>query len=222
MNITIDHDIIPVSPFAEQQALSMRVLRTPHERQSIAELRRLSPACVEDDLGLGLSHFETVRDQIGMVLAYERQRHVVATLRFVPNGHGMTGLERLPCKAALPPDILGPDSWECGRVVVDPNDRRSDVLGRCFSLALMEITRTRRVERFYAIATPLVARLWRRYGMQVAATIHGASGNEYQVVQGRAIDVAAALKLPMGLLTTVHTPAGPVNQTAPRPALALT
>lgn len=205
MSITIPHDIRQVTTPAEQQPLLMRVLRTPQERQSIADLRRLSPAGVEDDLGLGLAPFETVRDHIGTVLAYEHHRRMVATLRFVPCGYDMTGLERLSSKDALPPGILGPDSWECGRVVVAPEDRHADVLGQCFSLALMEITRTRRVERFYAIATPIVARLWRRYGMQEAATIHGASGSEYRVVQGRVIDVAAALKLPIGLLTPART-----------------
>ncbi len=215
MHITIDRGTAPAVMPLEQRALSMRVLRTPNERESIADLRRLSPAGVEDDLGLGLTSFETVRDQIGMVLAYERQHRVVATLRFVPCGRGMTGLERLPrkAKAALPSNILGADSWECGRVVVAPESRRSDVLGQCFSLALMEITRTQRVERFYAIATPIVARLWRRFGMQMAATVHGTSGNEYQVVQGRVVDVATALKLPIGLLAPRRSAGGNGSET---------
>lgn len=207
MHIALANDMPKAIRLNERPQLSMRVLHTSEQRLSIAELRRLSPVGVEDDLGLGLSPFENVRDQIGTVLAYERDRRLVATLRFVPSGHGMTGLERLLYRAALPKDIVTPHSCEVGRVVVAPEDRHPDMLGQCFSLALVEITRMRPVKQFYAIATPLVARLWRRYGMQVAATIHGVSGTEYKVIQGRAVDVAKALKLPKNLLMPGPSPA---------------
>lgn len=202
MPITSANEVGSTSPLRGQQPLSMHLLRGPQDRQSIAHLRRLSPSGVEDDLGLGLAPFEAVRDQIGMVLAYQRDHRVVATLRFVPSGRGMTGLERLPGKTALPPNILSPGSWEVGRVVVAPEERHNDILAQCFSIALMEILRTQVVQRFYAIATPVVARLWRRYGMQLATTVHGASGQEYKVVVGRVADVAAALGLPIDLSTT--------------------
>lgn len=214
MQITLAHHAALTGMPTPQQPLSMRLLRGPQERQSIAHLRQLSPSGVEDDLGLGLAPFEADRDQMGMVLAYQREQRVVATLRFVPSGRGITGLERLPAEAALPPNIVGRGSWEVGRVVVAPDERHNDILGQCFSIALMEILRTQVVQRFYAIATPVVARLWRRYGMQLAATIHGASGQEYKVVVGAVSEVAAALHVPLGLLAS-QSPAEPITQTTP-------
>ena len=176
-------------------ALTLRVLPTPEDRLAIAGLRKLSASAVEDDLGFGLSPFETIRDQIGMVAGIERGGRTIATIRFVPSGHGMTGLERLAPGVKLDPGIVTPHSWEVGRLIVAPEERHPDLLGQCFTLALMELVRTRKVERFYAIATPLMARLWRRFGMRVSTMVRGASGTEYAVVHGRAADVAAALKL---------------------------
>lgn len=186
---------IPSAVAAFDDALTLRTLPTPEERLAIAGLRKLSASAVEDDLGFGLSPFETVRDQIGMVAAIERGGCTIATIRFVPSGHGMTGLERLAPGVALEPGIVGPHSWEVGRLIVAPEERHPELLGQCFTLALTELVRTRKVERFYAIATPLMARLWRRFGMRVATMVRGASGTEYAIVHGRAADVAAALKL---------------------------
>lgn len=215
MQVNFAHHAALTGMPAPQQPLSMRLLRGPQERQSIAHLRRLLPSG-EDDLGLGLAPFEADRDQMGMVLAYERGQRVVATLRFVPSGRGITGLERLPAEAALPPNILGQGSWEVGRVVVAPEERHNDILGQCFSIALMEILRTHVVQRFYAIAaTPVGARLWRRYGMQLAATIHGASGQEYKVVVGAVNEVAAALHVPLGLVAAAQSPAEPLAPATP-------
>ncbi|QIM53969.1 hypothetical protein [Hydrogenophaga crocea] len=191
---------------AGEPSLFQRTLRTPEQRTSIAELRKLSASAVEEDLRLGLGHVDIVRDQIGMVFAYEREGRVVATLRFVPSGHGLTGLERLAGRVKLPLGIVAPGSWEVGRVVVAPEARHPDLLGQCFSLALVEIVRAQNARRFYAIATPLIARLWRRYGMQETAAIRGVSGKEYKIMQGRPVDVGAALHMPAGLLTSATGP----------------
>jgi hypothetical protein len=196
------HGPVAKGPFDD---LTLRVLSTPEERVAIAALRKLSASAVEDDLGFGLSPFETVRDQIGMVAAIERDGVPIATIRLVPSGHGMTGLERL-APGALEPGIVVPHSWEVGRLIVAPEERHPDLLGQCFVMALTELVRTRRVEHFYAIATPLMARLWRRFGMRVATTLRGASGKEFAVVHGSAQTVAAALKFaPQLLARTTRT-----------------
>ena len=206
-------DPVPTGAFAvAEPPLAIRVLPTPEARMAIVGLRKLSASAVEDDLGFGLGPFETVRDQIGMVAAIEREGRAIATIRFVPSGHGMTGLERLQPEAALPAGIVTAHSWEVGRLIVAPEHRHPELLGQCFTLALAELVRTRRVERFYAIATPLMARLWRRFGMKVAATVRGASGTEYAVVSGRAADVAAALDRPAPL--PGHGRALPVREAA--------
>ncbi len=193
--------------------LALRVLHTPEERLAIAALRKLSASAVEDDLGFALGPFETVRDQIGLVAALEREGQAIATIRFVPSGHGMTGLERLHPGTALPPGIVTPHSWEVGRLIVAPEERRPELLGQCFALALEALARSHRVDRFYAIATPLMARLWRRFGMATAAAVHGASGTEYKVVSGRALDVARALGV-AGDALAPHAVAAPAPQAA--------
>lgn len=179
--------------------LALRVLRTPAQRAAIARLRCLSPAGVEDDLGLQLRPFEAARDEAGVVAALCRGEQVIATIRFVPSGQGLTGAERLSERLSDETDFLGPGNWEVGRLVVDPQERDPALLGRCLALALVELVRTREVENFYAIATPTMARLWRRFGMRVAAHVQGSSGAPYVVVRGHVTDVAAALSVPTEL-----------------------
>jgi hypothetical protein len=148
---------------------------------------------VEDDLGLELTAAEGRRDEAGMVAAISSGPRIIATIRFVPSGQGLTGAERL--KGGLGPDtrFLGPGGWEVGRLIVAPEDREPKLLSRCLALALTELVRLKEVHHFYAIATPSMARLWRRFGMRIATLLRGASGTPYALVCGAASDVARAL-----------------------------
>lgn len=191
----VDH-LSPVQPLpAVHGILRLRVLRMPAQRPAIAALRALSASAVEDDLNLQLADRESLRDEIGVVAAIYRAGEPIATIRFVPSGHGVTGAERLSAHLGEHPDFLGPGNWEVGRLIVAPDERSPQILGRCLALALAEIVHTRTVQNFYAIATPTMARLWRRFGMTVVAHVSGRSGTPYVVVRGRVQDVARALKM---------------------------
>lgn len=185
-----------VSLRQQSARISLRILHGSAERAEIAWLRKLSASAVEDDLGLGLAPFEAERDQLGVVMAFVRDKQVIGTIRFVPSGHGLTGGERLLEQLGSTPEYIGPGNWEVGRLVVDPDARNPELLARCFTLALTELARVRRVNYFYAIATPTMARLWRRFGMLPASPIQGKSGTPYLLVRGSVQTVAEALRIP--------------------------
>lgn len=177
--------------------LRVKVLSTPEQRQAIAELRKHAPMGVEDDLGAGLMPFESVRDDVGFVVAFYRGAKLIATMRFVPSGHRLTAAERVRGGIGGNTEILGTGNWEVGRLIVDPQERSPEVLQRCLSLALQALIEQREVVHFYAIATPVMARLWRRFGMHPAASLCGASGRKFMLVSGHVSDVAAALEVPL-------------------------
>ena len=188
----------------QSSRVSLRLLRGAAERSEIAWLRKLSASAVEDDLGLQLGPFEAERDELGVVMAFVREGQVIGTIRFVPSGYGLTGGERLIDQIGSTPEYIGLGNWEVGRLVVDPEVRNPELLARCFTLALTELARLRRVNHFYAIATPAMARLWRKFGMQPASPIRGKSGTSYVLVRGSLQSVAASLRLPSMGTATMH------------------
>jgi predicted GNAT family N-acyltransferase len=174
-------------------SLSARVLETPEERMAIADLRRYAPSGVEDDLGLQMSHLESVRDEMAVVTAIERNQQAIGTLRFVPSGHNLTGGERLMRIHNVTLPLHEPGSWEVGRLIVSRDERNPQMLSNCLAMALDELTRLHEVNQFFAIATPAMARLWRRFGLNVVMNLHGASGAPFVLVLGQATDVARIL-----------------------------
>lgn len=196
--------LLPLAALNPEQAgyvagLRLRVLRTARDREDIAGLRRHAAFRVEQDLGLGLKPFEQTRDEIGIVTAVYREQRPLATLRFVPTGHGLTGAERLLQTTKFDASILGEGSWEVGRVIMEPEDRHPDLLLECLSVTLEELMQLEDVRHFHATTTLAMARLWRRVGMRTVLTATGESGGRYALVHGRVADVAAALHLPVPL-----------------------
>lgn len=181
-------DLVDTEP-----ALSIRVLKTPDERLAITELRRHAPAGVEDDLGLRLSPLESVRDEIAVVTAIFRGKQALGTLRFVPSGHNLTGGERLMERADKLLPLREPGSWEVGRLIVAPGERGIQTLTTCLTMALGALTQLHEVKQFYAIATPAMARLWRRFGLREVMNMEGASGNPFVLVLGQAASVERIL-----------------------------
>lgn len=177
--------------------LHVKLLKTPEQRQALAELRKLAPMGVEDDLGAGLMPFESLRDQVGMVIALYRGAKLTATLRFVPSGQRLTAAERVRDGIGGHTEILGGGNWEVGRLIVAPDERSPEVLRQCLHLALRTLVDTQEVGHLYAIATPLMARLWRRVGMHAIAPLRGASGRRFMLVSGHVTEVAAALAVPL-------------------------
>jgi hypothetical protein len=204
MPAAIDLDDSQAAP-----GLRMQVLRTARERQVIASLRRHAAFGVEQDLGLGLVPFEQTRDEIGLVTAVSREQKLLATLRFVPTGHRLTGAERLRDAIEFDSSILGKGSWEVGRMIMEPEDRHPDLLLQCLAVTLEELMQLEDVRHFHATTTLAMARLWRRVGMRTVVTTCGASGTKYALVHGTVEAVAAALQ---------QTQAGPAESHAALPA----
>lgn len=194
----VDLDDVPAAP------LRLRVLRTATDRQAIASLRRHAAFGVEQDLGLGLKALEQTRDEVGLVTAVYRQSHLLATLRFVPTGHRLTGAERLLDTVSFDASILGEGSWEVGRMIMEPEDRHPDLLVQCLTVTLEELMQLEHVRHFHATTTLAMARLWRRVGMRTVVTTSGASGTKYALVHGRVEDVAAALQQSQAKASTGH------------------
>jgi predicted GNAT family N-acyltransferase len=178
------------------------VLATHEQRQAIADLRKHAPMGVEDDLGAGLMPFEAKRDEVGVVNAFYRGSKLLATLRLVPSGQQLSG-QRLTAAECVPggiaegAGILGPGNWEVGRLIVAPEERSPELLQRCLTMALHTLIEMREVEHFYAIATPVMARLWRRFGMHPTAPLCGASGRKFILVSGHVSEVASCLEVPL-------------------------
>jgi hypothetical protein len=192
--------LLPLAGLDPEQAghvpgLRLEVLRSAHQREAIAGLRRHAAFRVEQDLGLGLKDSEQTRDEIGLVTAVYREQRPLATLRFVPTGLGLTGAERLQEKVPFDSSILGEGSWEVGRVIMEPEDRRPDLLLECLTVTLEELMQIEDVRHFHATTTLPMARLWRRVGLHTVITATGESGARYALVHGRVEDVAAALHL---------------------------
>ncbi len=173
--------------------LSIQVLKTEQQRMGIASLRQLAAFGVESDLGLELASFEKVRDEIGIVTAIYRDEKLIATIRFVPTGYGITAAERLRTHRSVGASTFGSHSWEVGRIIMAPEDRDPALLPRCLRLGLTELLKQVRPKYLHASVTLPMARLWRRFGMQTAATVSGVSGARYALVEGDVGEIAATL-----------------------------
>jgi hypothetical protein len=211
--------LLPLAGLKPEQAapvpgLHVRVLRMPGERQIIAGLRRHAAYCVENDLGLGLQPFEQARDEIGHVVGVYRYGRLLASARAVPTGFGLTGAERLMRQVPFDASILGPGSWEIGRVIMEPKDRDPQVLHGCLSACMEELLGTEDARHFHATTTVHMARLWRRVGMRTVATATGASGAHYALVYASVADIMAALHLPRSIAEAPKQPDAPLEACA--------
>jgi hypothetical protein len=120
----------------------------------------------------------------------------IATIRFIPGGHGVTLTERYWGHLTRDSEILGPDNWEVGRLVMAPENRRADLLPRCLALSLVELLDHARVESFHASCLTRMARLYRRFGFGLQGTSVSSSGKECALIHARVEDVARAFKVP--------------------------
>jgi N-acyl-L-homoserine lactone synthetase len=173
--------------------LSICVLHTPTERRSIAHLRQYADFESEYELDPGLAAFETIKDGLGIVMALSLCREAIATIRFIPTGHGLTLTERFWRGMISDAGILGPDSWEVGRLVMAPEHRRSDLLPRCLAMALIELTQHVTVRHFHASCLTRMTRLYRRFGFVPHGVAESRTATQCALIHGRVDDVAVAL-----------------------------
>lgn len=90
---------------------------------------------------------------------------------------------------------LMPAAWEVGRLVVAPEYRAGpEALKRCLFLTLAELLERLQVENLFATCTPLLGRLYRRFGFSVLLkdAFEGEDGS-YSLIHGDVATVFRAL-----------------------------
>jgi N-acyl-L-homoserine lactone synthetase len=135
----------------------------------IDHLRDIADFKSEYVLDPGLAALEERKDDAGVVMALMRGDEAIATIRFIPSGQGLTLTERFWSDLVRDPAILGPDSWEVGRLVMAPEHRRADLLTPLLRLSLMELMRREPVRHMHGSCLMRMTRLYRRFGFQTHA-----------------------------------------------------
>ena len=176
--------------------LSVQVLRSAADHLLIAPLRKYADCGSEYELDPGMAALEKKKDALGVVMAILQEGEPIATLRLIPSGHGVTLTERYWGHLAGGAGILGADSWEVGRLVMAPENRRADLLPRCLALALGEFVDHADPLQFHASCLTRMTRLYRRFGFTMVGTSTSSGGKECALIQARVHDVARALKVP--------------------------
>jgi len=128
--------------------------------------------------------------------AFEFRGTLVGTVRVLPMDQGLSPCENLlaPMEPA-PLEFDGEASWEVGRLVLDPRFRADPaLLKRCLCLTLVHMIRHTEVRDIFASCTPVLARLYRRFGFSVLVK-EGWQNEDgiYSLIHGRAREVLLAV-----------------------------
>lgn len=182
----------PPVPWTETD-LSIRVLKTADERSVITKLRSHAPIEAESDLHADAFGLEDLKDRLGMVMAIFLDDDVAATIRFIPSGHGVTLAEKSWSSVTRMQGRFGHGSWEVGRLIVDPKYRSAALLPQCLALACAELIEASDVKFLHASCSPLMARLYRRFGFTTEKVIQGEHGLQHALIHAHIDDVVRAL-----------------------------
>lgn len=111
----------------------------------------------------------------------------------MPYGLGLALSEDLPFLPREPADRV--HAWEVGRLVLDESYRCGpEALKRCLFLTLAHLVQTVPIANLYATCSPLLARLYRRFGFAVvAADAVRTEEGAYWLIHGRVPDVLLGL-----------------------------
>lgn len=108
--------------------------------------------------------------------------------------HGLAPCEKLVGQHDIPEELLE-HSWEVGRLVLDPRYRFGpEFLRRCLFLTIVHTLKHHQLENLFASCTPVLARLYRRFGFRVL--VKDAARDEegsYSLIHGPVPDVLRAL-----------------------------
>ena len=105
-------------------------------------------------------------------MAFELDGELVGTVRAVPFGHGLTLVEKLRRQAGVEPSDTYVNGWEMGRLVISPDYRGGPESVRGFLyLSLSFLHAMSPVGSLHAACTPVLARLYRRFGFTVVAAV---------------------------------------------------
>ncbi|QBR03814.1 N-acetyltransferase [Paraburkholderia pallida] len=109
--------------------------------------------------------------------------------------HELTLTEKLQKGVDIDPSLLE-DSWEIGRLVLDPAYRHGqDLLKKCSVLALRFICENSNAKNFHASCSHVLSRLYRRFGFSALARDVPLAGTEktYTLIHSGLADVTRAL-----------------------------
>lgn len=110
--------------------------------------------------------------------------------------HGLTLTETLLQKTALTDTINFQDSWEVGRLVLDPEYRNGQSLLKKFLLiSLLTLLEKHDVKKLFASCSPLLSRLYGRFGFSILAKDIPLSNSEknYHLIHGDSKKILTAL-----------------------------
>ncbi len=187
---------LPPTPTDTPPGLTVGVLHTPEQRQQIAHLRKYADFRSEYEVDPGMAAVDPVKDALGLVMAFYRDGDAIATMRFIPTGHGITLTERWWGGYVSDPALLSHQSWEVGRLVMAPEHRQEGLLPQCMSLAFVQLMALADVQHMHATCHMAMTRLYRRFGFGIhAKRIHG--DKDCALIHGRVEDVARCLKVPL-------------------------
>ena len=118
----------------------------------------------------------------------------IGTIRLVPMAAGLAPCENLLVRHAVARELRH-ESWEVGRLVLAQRYRSGpESLKRCLFLTLVHLIEHTNVENLFASCTPLLGRLYRRFGfdMLVQEASRDAAGS-YCLIHGTVPGVLRAL-----------------------------
>jgi hypothetical protein len=126
--------------------------------------------------------------------AFLRFGETIGTIRLIPMHQGLAPCEGLLERHAIPPE-LRQESWEVGRLVLAPRFRSGpESLKRCLYLTLVHLIDHTDVENLFASCTPVLSRLYRRFGFNVLVKDAGGDGEgRFHLIHGTVPDVLRAL-----------------------------
>ena len=129
-----------------------------------------------------------------MVGAFLRFGQTIGTIRLLPLGEGLAPCDKLLDRYDIS-DELRQDSWEVGRLVLGERYRSGpESLKRCLFLTLLHLIDKTDVENLFASCTPLLSRLYRRFGFNVLVKDASREGDDtYNLIHGRVAEVLRAL-----------------------------
>lgn len=130
-----------------------------------------------------------------MVGAFSLSEALIGTIRVIPMNRGLTPCESLLQRQSLLSAEYYEGSWEVGRLVLAPQYRSGpEALKRCLFLTLLHLIQTTDIKNLYASCSPLLARLYRRFGFSVLVKDACENGGEsYSLIHGHAPSVLMAL-----------------------------
>lgn len=99
--------------------------------------------------------------------AFLRHGEAIGTIRLLPMNQALAPCERLVERHGID-ELLLAHSWEVGRLVLAPRCRSGpEALKRCLFLTLVYLLDHTTVENLFASCTPVLSRLYRRFGFNV-------------------------------------------------------